>query len=80
MCVPFLGHPPRRSLRAMARTKERIHPDQLTAQQAAAAARVARKRTCILKAARILSSQDVAMLHMKEPCTCAQSDGVGDGA
>ena len=58
----------------MARTKPR-KTEHLTAEQRAAAAeRSARKRAGIRKASRILSSQEIETLHVKEPCARVQSE------
>ena len=59
----------------MARTKGRA--DLTVEQRAAAAERIVRKRASILKAARILSSQEMATQHIEEPGVRALSDSSG---
>ena len=61
---------------SMARTKQRVRSDHLNRQQRAASAdRAACRRASILRAARMLSSQEAAQLRVKEPGARSQETG-----
>ena len=64
------------SVDTMARTKGRKACSH-AGLTVAATERIARKRASILKAARILSSQEMATQQLEEPCACTPSDSSG---